>query len=231
MCACVSTPLLFVSPSINLTFSYSKELVRVGTGDGGWGGPHTRTRTHNPIPVLHPLRISQQDCQPVQSYSRNALNMAAAMKAQKTGLLELRVTVDRWIRVLATLTEDTLTVNPGEVAEEPAKPNPSPSAVGAVNGDPPNLSTSPVPETITNVKRTVRVTKQDVGGLGISIKGRTYSGVAALDRGASPARASLAEVLTGGLSENSEPSTACRRHTPRWEAKFGRHERRVQRLP
>lgn len=98
--------------------------------------------------------------------------MAAAMKAQKTGLLELRITVDRWIRVLATLTEDTLTVNPGESAEEPAKPNPSPA--GAINGDPPNLSSSPVPETITNVKRTVRVTKQDVGGLGISIKGKIY---------------------------------------------------------
>lgn len=95
--------------------------------------------------------------------------MAAAMKAQKTGLLELRVTVDRWIRVLATLTEETLTVNPSEATEEPAKPAPTP--VGAINGDPPNLSSSPVPETITNVKRTVRVTKQDVGGLGISIKG------------------------------------------------------------
>lgn len=98
--------------------------------------------------------------------------MAAAMKAQKTGLLELRVTVDRWIRVLATLTEDTLTVNPSEASEEPAKPAPAP--VGALNGDPPNLSSSPVPETITNVKRTVRVTKQDVGGLGISIKGETF---------------------------------------------------------
>uniref|UniRef100_A0A3Q4ATF0 Uncharacterized protein n=1 Tax=Mola mola TaxID=94237 RepID=A0A3Q4ATF0_MOLML len=95
--------------------------------------------------------------------------MAAAMRAQKTGLLELRVTVERWIRVLATLTEDTLTVNPGEAPEEPAKPSPIPA--GAINGDPPNLSSSPVPETITNVKRTVRVTKQDVGGLGISIKG------------------------------------------------------------
>ncbi|XP_061795609.1 alpha-1-syntrophin [Nerophis lumbriciformis] len=97
------------------------------------------------------------------------MNMAAAMKAQKTGLLELRVTVDRWIRALATLTEDTLTVNPGEGAEEPEKPKPNPP--GAINGDPPNLSSSTVPETITNVKRTVRVTKQDVGGLGISIKG------------------------------------------------------------
>ncbi|XP_031682812.1 alpha-1-syntrophin-like isoform X1 [Oncorhynchus kisutch] len=95
--------------------------------------------------------------------------MAATMKAQKTGLLELRVTVDRWIRVLATLTEETLTVSPGEVAEDIVKPNPTPA--GAINGDPANLSSSPVPETITNVKRTVRVTKQDVGGLGISIKG------------------------------------------------------------
>ncbi|XP_024125261.1 alpha-1-syntrophin [Oryzias melastigma] len=95
--------------------------------------------------------------------------MAAAMKTQKTGLLELRVTVDRWVRVLATLSEDALTLNPGEGADEPAKPSQSPA--GAVNGDPPNLSSSPVPETITNVKRTVRVTKQDVGGLGISIKG------------------------------------------------------------
>lgn len=131
---------------------------------------HTHARTHarNPHP-LHP-HIFLQDCQPVQSYSRNALNMAAAMKEQKTGLLELRVAVDRWIRVLATLTDDALTVNPGEGAAEPAKPNPTP--VGALNGDPPNLSVSPVPETITNVKRTVRVTKQDVGGLGISIKGK-----------------------------------------------------------
>jgi hypothetical protein len=96
--------------------------------------------------------------------------MAAAMKAQKTGLLELRVTVDRWIRVLATLSDDTLTISPGEVNEDSVKPNQTP--VGAVNGDPPNLSLSPVPDTITNVKRTVRVTKQDVGGLGISIKGK-----------------------------------------------------------
>ncbi|KAK1796412.1 hypothetical protein P4O66_009466, partial [Electrophorus voltai] len=109
------------------------------------------------------------DCQPVRWYSRNALNMASAVNAQKTGLLELRITVDRWIRVVATLSEETLTVSHGEVADEAVKTSPAPS--GAVNGDPANLSSSPVPETITNVKRTVRVTKQDVGGLGISIKG------------------------------------------------------------
>ncbi|XP_036387645.1 alpha-1-syntrophin [Megalops cyprinoides] len=96
--------------------------------------------------------------------------MAAGMKAQKTGLLELRVSVDRWVRVLAVLTEDTLTVSPGEGAAESGNPTPNPA--GTVNGDPANLSSSsPVPETITNVKRTVKVTKQDVGGLGISIKG------------------------------------------------------------
>ncbi|XP_041945495.1 alpha-1-syntrophin [Alosa sapidissima] len=96
--------------------------------------------------------------------------MAAAMKAQKSGLLELRITVDRWIRVLATLSDETLTLTPGEVeGDEATKSAPVPA--GAVNGDPANLASSPVPETITNVKRTVRVTKQDVGGLGISIKG------------------------------------------------------------
>nr|XP_002662604.4 alpha-1-syntrophin [Danio rerio] len=95
--------------------------------------------------------------------------MAAAVKPVKSGLLELRVTVHHWIRVLATLTGDTFTVSPGETAEESASNSPAPGA--AVNGDPANLSASPVPDTITNVKRTVRVTKQEVGGLGISIKG------------------------------------------------------------
>uniref|UniRef100_A0A9J8BE23 Syntrophin alpha 1 n=1 Tax=Cyprinus carpio carpio TaxID=630221 RepID=A0A9J8BE23_CYPCA len=90
--------------------------------------------------------------------------MAAAVKPVKSGLLELRVTVHHWIRVLAALSEDSFTVSPGDTVDEPA-------AAGAVNGDPANLSASPVPDTITNVKRTVRVTKQDVGGLGISIKG------------------------------------------------------------
>ncbi len=91
------------------------------------------------------------------------------MKPVKSGLLELRVTVHHWIRVLVTLSEDSFTVSPGDTADEPA-------AGGAVNGDPANLSASSVPDTITNVKRTVRVTKQEVGGLGISIKGtRIYS--------------------------------------------------------
>uniref|UniRef100_A0A673IS52 Alpha-1-syntrophin-like n=1 Tax=Sinocyclocheilus rhinocerous TaxID=307959 RepID=A0A673IS52_9TELE len=96
--------------------------------------------------------------------------MAAAVKPVKSGLLELRVTVHHWIRVLAALSEDSFTVSPGDTADESAN-SCSPAPGGAVNGDPANLSTSPVPDTITNVKRTVRVTKQEVGGLGISIKG------------------------------------------------------------
>ncbi|XP_041112439.1 alpha-1-syntrophin-like [Polyodon spathula] len=98
--------------------------------------------------------------------------MAAGMKAQKTGLLDLRTSVDRWIKVLACLTEETLTVNPGDGAVEPVSHSSSPSLGGTVNGEPNNPSlSSPVPESITNIKRTVRITKQDVGGLGISIKG------------------------------------------------------------
>lgn len=99
--------------------------------------------------------------------------MAAAVKPVRSGLLELRVTVHHWIRVLATLSEDSFTVSPGETGDETG--NSCSPAPGAVNGDPANLSASPVPDTITNVKRTVRVTKQEVGGLGISIKGKTTS--------------------------------------------------------
>ncbi|RXM95718.1 Alpha-1-syntrophin [Acipenser ruthenus] len=61
--------------------------------------------------------------------------MAAGMKAQKTGLLELRTSVDRWIKVLACLTEETLTVSPGDGAVEPVNHSPSPSLGGKVNGE------------------------------------------------------------------------------------------------
>ncbi|KAL4655655.1 alpha-1-syntrophin [Arapaima gigas] len=97
--------------------------------------------------------------------------MAAGVKSHKTGLLELRLSVERWVRVLASLSEDALTVSPGDGAAERGGPNPSPG--GAANGDSteqPGSGTA-VPDTIANVKRTVRVVKQDVGGLGISIKG------------------------------------------------------------
>nr|XP_014347419.1 PREDICTED: alpha-1-syntrophin isoform X3 [Latimeria chalumnae] len=86
--------------------------------------------------------------------------MAAGTKAHKTGLLELRSTGDQWVRVLASLTEETLSVSPGEGAPEVVSPR-------VLNGD----SGDQVPDSLNNVKRTVRISKQDVGGLGISIKG------------------------------------------------------------
>lgn len=98
------------------------------------------------------------------------MNMAAALKAPKSGLLELRVAVERWSRVLGALSEDALSVSPAEANEEPAKSK-APAAA-PLNGEPSSLSCAAVPEHISSVKRTVRVTKQDVGGLGISIKGR-----------------------------------------------------------
>ncbi|XP_072540894.1 alpha-1-syntrophin [Salminus brasiliensis] len=95
--------------------------------------------------------------------------MAAALKAPKSGLLELRVAVERWSRVLAALSGDALTVSPAEASEEAAKSK-APAAA-PLNGEPSSLGCPTVPEHISSVKRTVRVTKQDVGGLGISIKG------------------------------------------------------------
>ncbi|KAL6458366.1 hypothetical protein MHYP_G00335960 [Metynnis hypsauchen] len=96
--------------------------------------------------------------------------MAAALKAPKSGLLELRVAVERWSRVLAALSGDALTVSPAEASEESCKSK-APAAA-PLNGEPSSLSCPNVPEHISSVKRTVRVTKQDVGGLGISIKGK-----------------------------------------------------------
>ncbi|XP_029103842.1 alpha-1-syntrophin [Scleropages formosus] len=112
--------------------------------------------------------------------------MAAGVKSQKTGLLELRLSVERWVRVLASLSEDALTVSPGGGDGAGAeRGGASPSPGGAANGDPSEqhgsgggsgsggsgCGSSAAPDAIANVKRTVRVVKQDVGGLGISIKG------------------------------------------------------------
>ncbi|XP_054837876.1 alpha-1-syntrophin [Eublepharis macularius] len=91
--------------------------------------------------------------------------MAAGRRAPKSGLLELRAPGEQWLRVLVTLTEDFLSVSPGKGADEPLQPPPSPAQL---NGGEP---CAPVPDSLANVKRTVRIVKQDVGGLGISIKG------------------------------------------------------------
>lgn len=82
-----------------------------------------------------------------------------------SGSLEI-FTKDGWQRVVATLDDDLLTLN---VENTPttngeAETPPSPRKTEA------NDRTEP-PESIANEIRTVRVIKQEVGGLGISIKG------------------------------------------------------------
>ncbi|XP_068063553.1 alpha-1-syntrophin [Anomalospiza imberbis] len=89
--------------------------------------------------------------------------MAAGRRAPRTGLLELRGPSGQWLRVLLTLAEDVLGVSPAD------GPGPGPEASAAqLNGGEPG---SAAPEALANIRRTVRVVKQDVGGLGISIKG------------------------------------------------------------
>lgn len=92
--------------------------------------------------------------------------MAAGRRAPRTGLLELRGPGGQWLRVLLTLAEDVLGVSPADGPGPAAGPGEAPAA--QLNGGEPG---SAVPEALANIRRTVRVVKQDVGGLGISIKG------------------------------------------------------------
>ncbi|XP_072206169.1 alpha-1-syntrophin [Excalfactoria chinensis] len=88
--------------------------------------------------------------------------MAAGRRGARSGLLELRGPGGQWLRVLLTLSDDTLSVSPADGAG-PGEPPPA-----QLNG---GEQSSGVPEALANIRRTVRVVKQDVGGLGISIKG------------------------------------------------------------
>uniref|UniRef100_A0A493U139 Alpha-1-syntrophin n=1 Tax=Anas platyrhynchos platyrhynchos TaxID=8840 RepID=A0A493U139_ANAPP len=88
--------------------------------------------------------------------------MAAGRRAPRSGLLELRGPGGRWLRVLLTLTEDNLGVSPAD------GPGPGEAPAAQLNG---GEGGSGVPEALANIRRTVHVVKQDVGGLGISIKG------------------------------------------------------------
>ncbi|XP_067163597.1 alpha-1-syntrophin [Apteryx mantelli] len=92
--------------------------------------------------------------------------MAAGRRAPRTGLLELRGPGGQWLRVLLTLAEDVLAVSPA--AGPGPGPGPGEAPPAQLNGGEPS---SAVPEALANIRRTVRVVKQDVGGLGISIKG------------------------------------------------------------
>ncbi|KAI6074141.1 hypothetical protein LUU34_01173900 [Aix galericulata] len=88
--------------------------------------------------------------------------MAAGRRAPRSGLLELRGPGGRWLRVLLTLAEDSLGVSPAD------GPGPGEAPAAQLNG---GEGGSGVPEALANIRRTVHVVKQDVGGLGISIKG------------------------------------------------------------
>ncbi|XP_075861169.1 beta-1-syntrophin isoform X2 [Microcebus murinus] len=111
-------------------------------------------------------------------------------RAQRSGLLEVLVR-DRWHKVLVNLSEDALVLSceegaaayngigtatngsfcRGTGAGHPgaggAQPPDSPAGVRTAFTDLPEQ----VPESISNQKRGVKVLKQELGGLGISIKG------------------------------------------------------------
>ncbi|XP_054770976.2 beta-1-syntrophin-like [Lytechinus pictus] len=120
------------------------------------------------------------------------MTMAAAGVA-KSGLLEVLVR-DQWCRILAALDEETLTisledghdingVSNGNNNDGGNKPNPSSTTPGGNNSNRNNDSirysdymhnlqgSDTIPDSIANQKRIIRVVKQEVGGLGISIKG------------------------------------------------------------
>ncbi|KAM4691279.1 alpha-1-syntrophin [Rhinophrynus dorsalis] len=86
--------------------------------------------------------------------------MASPDRSHRSGLLELRGPGERWLRVLLLLGEETLSFTP--------EPEPGGPEERAVNGA---EQSGGVPESIINMRRTVRVVKQEAGGLGVSIKG------------------------------------------------------------
>ncbi|XP_023558084.1 beta-1-syntrophin isoform X2 [Octodon degus] len=103
-------------------------------------------------------------------------------RAQRSGLLEVSVR-DRWHKVLANLGEDALVLSGEDGAAAAAHnglgaaaqgsrgrgagPPESPAGVRTAVTDAPER----VPEAVCSQKRGVRVLKQELGGLGISIKG------------------------------------------------------------
>ncbi|MBN3324702.1 SNTB1 protein, partial [Atractosteus spatula] len=101
-------------------------------------------------------------------------------RVQKSGFLEVLVR-DRWHKVLASLGEEALTLS----CEEPGENVNLNGITNGSYGGHPDPTNSPkasvrtaytdlpeqVPEAIANRKRIVKVIKQEVGGLGISIKG------------------------------------------------------------
>uniref|UniRef100_A0A671M5Z1 Beta-2-syntrophin n=1 Tax=Sinocyclocheilus anshuiensis TaxID=1608454 RepID=A0A671M5Z1_9TELE len=88
--------------------------------------------------------------------------MAVWTRAEKQGHLDLLLS-DRWVRVSAELTRDTLTLTAEDVYQNRGQYD----SPGRVNGSDSESSGYCDPEGV----RRVRIVKQDSGGLGISIKG------------------------------------------------------------
>ncbi|XP_059851117.1 beta-1-syntrophin isoform X5 [Delphinus delphis] len=150
----------------------------------------------NPSPLFPPFAITWH----FKNAGKMAVAAAAAAaagpagggsgRAQRSGLLEVLVR-DRWHKVLVNLSEDALVLSceegaaayngigtatngsfcRGAGAGHPgaggAQPPDSPAGVRTAFTDLPEQ----VPESISNQKRGVKVLKQELGGLGISIKG------------------------------------------------------------
>uniref|UniRef100_A0A8B9J8L6 Syntrophin, basic 1 n=1 Tax=Astyanax mexicanus TaxID=7994 RepID=A0A8B9J8L6_ASTMX len=100
-----------------------------------------------------------------------------AQRAHRSGFVEVLVR-ERWHRVLASLGDEALTLSceeNGHAHEHVNAKNiyiytfPSPADLPRTLGTDPSIRQSLL--TIANRKRCVKVVKQDVGGLGISIKG------------------------------------------------------------
>nr|XP_046254773.1 beta-1-syntrophin [Scatophagus argus] len=116
-----------------------------------------------------------------------ATGVSGASGVHKSGFVEVLVR-ERWHKVLVNLNEETLTLSCEESSVND-NVNDSVNSNGVTNGSyldnnnansnngPQSVRTAftdlpeRVPETIANRKRCVKVTKQEIGGLGISIKG------------------------------------------------------------
>ena len=112
----------------------------------------------NSSPVFSTSRLPR-------GYSHKGECIAIMAATSRSGMLEI-FTKDGWKRVLATLDDDVLTLNVEDnsaVNGQPASPSPPRSPEANDHVEP--------PQTIADQIRTVRVIKQEVGGLGISIKG------------------------------------------------------------
>lgn len=110
-----------------------------------------------------------------------ATGVSGASGVPKSGVLEVLVR-QQWHKVLVNLDEEVLTLSCEQKNNENVNDSVNSNCNGSYldnnnansNNDHQNVRpafTERVPEAIANRKRCVKVTKQEIGGLGISIKG------------------------------------------------------------